>query len=274
MTLGLAGGWQRVTQSARLVFLTYLVQLGFAVTLWLGAFGSLLAVFGRRPIWDEVMRGDLAALFMALREHGDLVAGLTMTGLGLALVYWIASLFLTAGLLGAFAGRRFGPECMRAAWPFVRLSLWAMFPYLAAGLVLGVGFRVAPPDRYPLELSRWLGQIALAAGPGLLVLWLTAASVDMARADLVVHRGRAAWRSFIAGWRLVLTTPGPLVLGALFGLGWFAVTALYVAATWGRPLAGVGGALLLLFVRQAVAAARFVLHATLLASQTELSVRP
>lgn len=264
----IAAGVEAVRRERRLLAALYLVQL-FAALLFTAIAGLVLtSLYGRAPLFDRVMQGDLAALFQSLHEHGDAFAALGVTGVVLAAGYLVLSWYLTAGLTGRFAGRAFGEAAGAGFWSFCRLALFSAIPYaVAAGVLFGA---LAGLETFGvwLDLGGAIGRHLLWAAPGLLLLVLVSAAVDYARAELAATEGLGALRAFGRGWRRLAAAP-PVLHVLLYWIAWLAVGGLYTLAA--APLTQ---ALLLFALRQLSLILRFLLRAGLIAGQVARVTAP
>lgn len=280
----LAAGGRAVARRPGLVGSLYAVQL--AVTL-----GTLIAVgqvlgglYGHRPLFDGAVTGDMAALGASLEPHWDVIGALVWLGVALALAYGVASWFLTAGLLGALRagdglGRRevaraFGAAGAARFFAFARLWLWSIIPYIVALVVLAVGVGAGPGLREAMTLREAVVPAVIAGIPGMALCALVSCAVDYARVALVDDPALGAGRALLRAFKLVLTRPRALAHYALYLGAWGGITALYVAATVGRPYAGPGGALAIFALRQIVAGARFLARVMTYAGQQAFSPPP
>lgn len=179
-----------------------------------------------------------------------MVRSLAWTALAMLLGWKLLSLYLGAGLTGVLAGQRFTQTATDRFPAFFRLSVWSLIFYAMAVLVGLMGLKVA--DFRLEDIKAWstvVGVPLAGVAPGLLLLLVTALAVDCGRAHLVIHGGPAA-RAFGAGLRHAIRRPAVLALYLLYLLAWVAISALLL------PL-GFVGPVVLLFLRQLVALARF-----------------
>lgn len=255
----------------------YAVQLGVSAAA--AAFMSMLLTdaFARRPLFDRAIGGDLAALIESFQARPGLLSSLLLLGAGAVLLYWVVSLFMTAGLIAVLldppdrrreVARWFGAGGAANFFPLVRLSLWSILPYASVLVAFSLG-----AARLPAALGRVLSPadlllaLAPALGPALLLHWIIGTAVDYARVDLVRHPGMSSLRALVRGFRILLVRPLSLVHTALYGLFFLAATAAYVAVSGSLA----EGLLVAVLARQVLALVRFVAHIALIAGQVELA---
>jgi len=262
-----ADGVQAIRRHARLLLVLFLVELAASLIFAAGVAAALVLRFGSRPLFARGVAGDDAALASAILSSGGAFSALGAVGLAWLLGYAILSLYLGAGLLGAFAGDRFADAAGERFGVFLRLWLWSLLPW---GVGLGVcafGFAALAPDLEDfLTPGLTVGRPLLALLPGLFVLAVVSCAVDYARARLTL-RGGSALRALGSGLARALTRPTALLHFLLYSFFWLAVSAAYLAGTVGVTFAGLGGAVALFALRQLVAALRFAARAAASAGQ-------
>ncbi len=260
----LAAAVRAVRVHARLIAALYLVQLGLGAIFIFIAWRTLPG----GPLLARGVAGDDAALLQALPPGLPELRALFWTAAGLLLGYTVVSLYLGAGLLGAFAGRGFSDTASTRFLAFVRLWIWALVPY-AAGAIL-VAFAVhhhGPILDDALALERTLGRLIVPAAPGLLVIALTCAAVDHARAELVLGC-RSAVVALARGFAIVLARrPAAAAIYLLYLLALLALGALYLGVS-----AALAGPVVLFVTRQLFSSARFVARAAASAAQLKLQL--
>jgi hypothetical protein len=275
------GGATVIARRARLVAALYAVQAAIALIMTFAVERVLASLYATRPLFDRGVHGDLASLIEAILPHRHVILSLVWFGVALALVYGVASWFLTAGLLGALrspppATRRDGAEQFGMAGaagfaPFARLWLWSIIPYVVAIIVTIVGFGIGSKDfEDALTMGQAIGRPLGGATLGLVLLAIVSCSVDYARVLLVGGSTPSSGRALLRGAKIVFTQAPAFAHFLTYLVAWGAVTAIYVAATIGRPFAGVGGALGIFVIRQIVSAARFTARVTAYAGQQVL----
>ena len=262
-----ARGAALVRTRLAVVLALYAVQLGVALIFTVAVALALGSRYAGRPLFARGVGGDAAALLLALQAHGDLVEALSCAGVALLGGWALVSLYLAAGLLGSLAGRGFAATAAARFGGFVRLALWSLLPLLlVAGLAAGGIYLVDPAAADLVAWDTMLGRPLLGLAPAALLLAITFCAIDLARAQLVLAGGGSG-RALARGVKLALTRPVLLAHYLLYVLAWLAVSALFVAATYGRPFAGAAGAWLLFFMRQVTALARFLARAVTSAGQ-------
>lgn len=260
-----------------LVGALYLAQLAVSVAA-AGVMAMLLSdAFARRPMFDRALDGDLAALVTSFLGHPDLLPALVAIALGSVLLYWLVSMFMTAGLVAVLldppdrrreVARWFGAGGAANFFPLLRLGAWSLLPYAVVLAAVSFGGRgLSSSLQNAITPGDLVGPIARAFGPALLLHWIIGTAVDYARVDLVRHPGISSLRALLRGFQLLFARPLALVHTALYGLFFAAVTVGY--ALLSTSLAD--GLLVALLVRQLVALLRFLAHIGLIAGQVELA---
>jgi hypothetical protein len=260
-----------------LVGTLYLAQVGISVAA-AGLVSMLLSeAFGRRPIFDRALDGDLSALLTSYWAQPALLSTVAVIAGGAVLLYWLVSMFMTGGLIAVLldppdrrreVARWFGAGGAANFFPLLRLGAWSLVPY--AGVLLAVALGSSGLDtalENAITPGDLVAPLALALGPALLLHWIAGTAIDYARVDLVRHPGMSSLRALLRGFHLVIARPLSLVHSGLYGLFFLAVTAGYVAIA--RSLAE--GLLVALLVRQLISLLRFLAHVGLIAGQVELA---
>jgi hypothetical protein len=254
----------------------YLVQLALS-TGAAALMGALLArAFARRPLFDQAMAGDLAALMTSFRDQPQLMSSLVWIGAGAVLLYLVVSWLLTAGLIAVLldppsrrreVARWFGAGAAANFFPLLRLGLWAALPR-AAVLLAALSGANRVLGQAEVLLDRWdlLGALVVGFGPALVIHWLVATAVDYARVDLVRHPGMSSIRALLRGFRLLVRRPLALAHTAGYGMVFAGLTAGYVAVSGEL----VGSLVALVIARQLTAVLRFAARVAMVAGQVEL----
>lgn len=274
-----AAGARALVRFPGLVGTIYLMQLAMSGGAGLLIGGLVLGAFGRRPLFDRAMDGDLAALITCMRDPA-LTSALLWIGIAAVLVYWALSWFMTGGLIAVLldppekrrraVARWFGAGGAASFFPFVRLALWSALPYGGVAWLLHVGL-VRFEDQ--IETAVTLGDLARTAGasfaPVLAAHWVLATAVDYARVDLVRHPGMSSVRALLRGFVILWRRPVALVHTLIYGVVFVGVSLGYAALAGG---AGAGAALAgVVALRQLTSLVRFAAHVGLIAGQVELS---
>jgi hypothetical protein len=258
--LGMFVAGVQVTARHRwLVVSLYVVQLLVSLVFLVAAQQIFASAFGHRPLFARGVGGDTEALILSMASS-PVGSTLTILAIAMAFAYMVLSLYLNAGLIGAFAGRSFGEAAGRWFLPYVRLWLWSLIPYVLCALVIRVGLVMGTSgDSFErlISLKLMFGRPLVFAIPGLLLLTVATCAVDYARVALVVGERRGAARALVGAFRFVFSNPSALAHYGLYVLFWMMITGLYVIATSGHELAGAGGAVVLFALRQLVSLARF-----------------
>jgi hypothetical protein len=262
-----AAGVRGARAHRRLLGGLFLVELAASLAFVLGTYLALVGTVGGYPLFARAVRGDDAALLSLLSERGPVFSAILALGVGWALGYALLSLYLGAGLLGAFAGRGFAATAGPRYWAFLRLWLLALVPWALALGACAAGIAcVDLGGEDLLSRARMVGRPLPGLLPGLLLLAIVSTAVDYGRARLVLSGG-GALRALGFGFARVFTRAAALPHVVLYALVWIGVSALYVAGTYGVAFAGAGGALALFALRQLVAGARFAARAATSAGQ-------
>jgi hypothetical protein len=255
----------------------YLVQLVLSAGAAFLMAWLLVSAFANRPLFDDAMAGDLAALVSSFQRRPDLLPALVAIGAGAALLYGMLSWLLSAGLIAVLldppsrrreVARWFGAGAVANFFPFVRLAAWSLLPHalwlvpVQRGLapILGAATALREPNDLILALS-------VACLPVVVIYWVVSTAVDYARIDLVRHPGMSAIRALLRGFRLIARRRRALVHSFGYGVLFAAMTALYAAVS-GRLLAGL---VALVVARQLTSILRFAAHVALIAGQVELA---
>jgi hypothetical protein len=230
-------------------------------------------------VLDDAVDGDFAALVFVLVDEADVFVHIAWVAIGAVIAYAALSWLLVGGLNAVLCERprgrrevaaRFGAGGAAAFLPYLRLALLSLIPYFVCLLALGIGLGAVSDDlQYGLTVGDMLGALAPALAPGLVLIVITAAAVDYARIELVRDPDIASWRALARGFATVLSRPWPLLHVALYYAFFALITALYVTGTLGAEMAGAGGAVALLAIRQLVSALRFAGKIALVGGQVE-----
>lgn len=260
-------GVHALARHRRLLARLFLVELAASLLFAGGVAAALFLRFGSRPLFARGVAGDDAALASAILSSSGAFTALGAVGIAWLVGYALLSLYLGAGLLGAFAGRRFADAAGERFGAFFRLWLWSLLPW---GVGLGVavlGFGALAPELEDfLTPGLLVGRPLLALLPGLVVLAVVACAVDYARARLTL-RGGSALAALGFGLGRALARPTALLHFLVYAGFWLGVSAAYLAGTVGVAFAGLGGAVALFALRQLVAALRFAARAAASAGQ-------
>jgi hypothetical protein len=246
----------------RLAAALYAVHVAAAALFAWICFRSLYQLFGDRPLFREAMAGDIGALLLVLEARPGVLVPLVWAAVAIAVAYWVGSLFLGAGLIGALRGQPFGATALARAFAFFRLWLYALVPSgLALGLAGFVVMRLGLARGGAFGVSNDLVTVLAGAIPGLLVYGFLATAVDLARVLLVEDPTLGAGRAFLRGLRGAAGFPTLQMW--LYGAAWLGVSVLYTRGTFDAGL-GVGAMFVL---RQVVVAIRFLLRFATTAGQ-------
>ena len=244
----------------------------------------LAAAFATRPMFDDGVDGDVAALVEALRHADQTIAAVRWTVAGGILLWLVLSWLLVAGLINVLAerpsgraatARSFGGGAAGSFFVLVRLGVISVVMH---GLVLfvaalGLG-AVYPRIETAMSVGPVIGALLLGLAPAFVLLLFLWTVLDYARIELVVRRQShdrlGAALAFARAFVFVLRRPITLAHTALWALAFLAVSALYVWASFDAEMVGTSGAIALLIVREGVAMARMALRVILVGGQVEL----
>ncbi len=256
-------GLRGIRRYPRMWLALYAVQLAMSVLAGVAVWGAMSAAFGDRELLEMARRGDVLALATALRDHAGLFAGAMWSALVMIAAYGALSWLTTAGLLSVLArapetrsetAAVFGAGGVSSFAGFLRLWLWCLIPYAAAGVVLILGAASSLSSANDqLTYGAVVAHLLPALAPGLLLWWIVNTAVDFARVELVDSERKRALRALLRGFGTVFTGWRPLPHAAAYYALWVAITGAFAAGTAGVAISA--GALLLL--RQTVAILRF-----------------
>lgn len=250
----------------------------------MGAVSMVLArTFGKLPMFDEAVDGDLVALIYCMRHGKDALLASVGIVLGSVMLWQLVAWFVTGGINGVFANRPEGraetAKCFGASGAstylrYVRLSMCAL-PGLMIVLIVFtacLGF-VVERIEYALTIPQLVGALAIALVPALLLLHFLWTVADYARVEITL-RGESHEPSIVMTYlrTLAYVIKRPITL-LHAGLGWIAfllVTVGYIYLAAGHPMYGAEGAVTLFVIRQGVALARTAMRVGVMAGQIEL----
>jgi len=263
----LDGGVRALARHRRLLVRLFLVELAASLVFAGGVAAALFLRFGSRPLFARGVAGDDAALASAILSSSGTFTALGAVGLAWVFGYALLSVYLGAGLLGAFAGRRFAEAAGERFGAFFRLWLWSLLPWAVALGVGALGFAALAPElEDALAPGLLVGRPLLALAPGLLCAAVVSCAVDYARARLAL-RGGGALKALGFGLGRALARPTALLHFLVYAGVWLGVSLAYLAGTVGVAFAGLGGAVLLFALRQLACALRFAARAAASAGQ-------
>jgi hypothetical protein len=246
----------------------------------------LADAFHDRPLFDEGIDGDLAALIEALRHAGDTVSAIGWVGAGAILLWVMLSWFLAGGLIAVLAerphGRRetartFGAGGAVHFFVLARLGLISLLLHIFILLVAMVGFgAVYPRIAVALELGDAVFWLLAGLAPALLLVAVLWTAIDYARVELVVRRATHERLGAVVafGRAIAFVARRPLAIGhvLLWGAAFLLVSVLYAWASHGSAMIGTSGAVSLLIVREGLALVRMGLKIMAIGGQVELGM--
>jgi hypothetical protein len=243
----------------------------------------LAQAFGKLPIFDDAVDGDLVSLIWTLR-HGK-ASFLAISGIvfGGVLLWQLASWFLVGGLYGVLAqrpegraetARCFGASGTSTYLAYARLSLCSIPGWFLVLTVLGYSLEaMSKRIEYALTGAQLAGALAVAFLPALLLLHVMWTISDYARVELTL-RGEthepSVVMTYLRAVAYVLKRPITLAHAGIGWIGFVLVTLIYTYIAQGHPMYGPEGAVALFVIRQGVALARTALRCGVLAGQIEL----
>lgn len=261
----------------------FVVQSVLAIVC-MGAVAIVLArTFGKLPMWDDAVDGDLVALVYCLRHGKDAILASLGIVIGTVLLWQFASWFISGGIYGVLSNRPEGrgdtARCFGAAGastflPYVRLSLCAV-PGLLVVVVVFLWCRNLMIDRIltALTLPQLATALAIMILPALFLLHVLWTVADYARVEITLrgesHRP-SALMTYLRTLAFVMKRPITLAHGALGWIAFIAITVGYMYLAHGHPMYGAEGAVTLFVIRQGVALARTAIRFGVMAGQIEL----
>lgn len=282
----LRAGVRAVTDYTGTVLGLFVVQLVIAAGVGLTFSFILSSELASRPLFDEGVDGDLAALIEVLRSAPAVFGAIGWIGLGAVILWVMLTWFLFGGLVGVLHerphGRRetarvFGASGAATFLVLLRLALVSLLLHGAVviAFVLGVG-AVYPRIEHALTIGPVIGWLLVGLAPGLLLLAFLWTVIDYARIELVIrrptHERLGALVAFARAVVFVVGKPLALAHVLLWGLAFVVVSVLYVWASHDAAMLGTGGAVALLIVRQGLSLLRMALKVVLVGGQLELAV--
>lgn len=261
----------------------FVVQTIVTIACMLGVSFVFFSTFGKLPLWDDAVDGDLVALIWCLRHGGSAVIACAGVVFGALLIWQLVSWFLVGGLLGVLANRPegrggtarcFGASGTTTYLAYARLALLSLPGLLVALFVFAYMFSVFwQRIVYALTLPQLFGGLALVLLPSVIILHVLWTISDYARVELTLrHESHepSVVMTYLRTLAYVLKRPLTLVHA---GLGWIAfllVTLVYAYIAQGHPMYGAEGAVTLFVIRQGVALARTAIRVGVIAGQVEL----
>lgn len=273
----ITGGARALTRYKGLFITLYLVQLVIAgLATWTASI-MLATVFAQRPVFDQAVAGDLAALIFVTTDEPYIFISIAWLALAAVFGYAIVSWYLIGGLNAVLIQapdkrgevvKHFGAGGARTFYAYARLFLLSLLPYaVIAGVFLFGLSRAAGELAYGLDFGDIAAALVPKLAPAFLLLLIHLVALDYARIELSRTIGLASRHAFLRGYKAVLTDWRPLahVLAyiAFFGL----VSTVYVYATLGHAMAGAFGAVALFFIRQLFLIIRYLGKMTCAAGQ-------
>lgn len=279
----LGAGSRAVGRYTGTLLSVFIAQSLVAMACMLAIAFTLAQAFGKMPLWDEAVDGDLVALVFCLR-YGK--ASLLASGgivLGALLVWQLVSWFLVGGIYGVLAqrpegrgdtARCFGASGATTYLAYARLALCSLPGYLLVFVLLGAGLDlVSERIEHALTVPQLLGPLVLAILPALVLLHILWTITDYARVEITLRQDShepSVIMTYLRTFAFVLKHPVTLAHGALGWLAFAAITVGYMYLSHGHPMYGAEGAVTLFVIRQGVALARCAVRFGVLAGQLEL----
>jgi hypothetical protein len=267
--------------------------LGLFLVQVLIAFGAgftisqiLADAFQDRPLFDEGVDGDVAALIEALRNAGATLRAIGWVGFGAVLLWAMLSWFLVGGLIAVLAERPHGRrETARTFGAGGAVHFFALARLGALSLVLqalifvialvGLG-AVYPRIERALSFGEVLWSLAAGLLPALLLLAVLWTVIDYARVELVLRRATHPRLGALVGFgrAVAFVVRRPIAIGhvLLWAAAFVLVSMLYAWASHGSAMLGTSGAIALLVVREGLALVRMGLKIVAIGGQVELGM--
>ncbi len=211
-----AAGWKLLWQTQRILWWIYAVNLvlGFLSALSLSSrmAGVLDHSLGARSLFH----GFDLAYFLELLTSPE-VSARPMAAVGFSSVFFLFMLFVTGGVLEAYARNRmlvpgeFFQGCGAFFWRFVRLVLWLVAVLVPVAL-LASGVRHLADRLSDNSSAEMLGFWVEVAGLALVALLLMSVRLwfDMAQVRAVVEDERGMTRTLVRAFKLTLSNFGSL----------------------------------------------------------------
>ncbi len=211
-----AAGWRLLWQTQRILWWIYAVNLvlGFLSALALSA--RLGGVLDHSLGSQYLFHGFDLAYFIELATSPE-VSARPMAAVGFSAVFFLFMLFVTGGVLEAYARNRmlvpgeFFQGCGAFFWRFVRLVLWLVAALVPVAL-LASGVRHLADRLSDSSSAEMLGFWVEMAGLAVVGLLLMAVRLwfDMAQVRAVVEDERGMTRTLLRTLRLTLSNFGSL----------------------------------------------------------------
>jgi len=214
----LSAGFRLLWRRQKLLWWVYVVNL------LCGALGTVPAWLRLRAVLAHSLAGerltnrfDLGMWFELTRLPEVSIMRYSTASLLLALVFLVFMLFVTGGVLETYReDRRLTTSEFFAAsgaffWPFVRLLLLSIIPFVIVGLTYHalIGFADSVGDRAAADqvgiFLRWGAMLVLLLLALALRLWL-----DIAQVRAVAQKERRMWRNLWQAWRMTWHEVGRL----------------------------------------------------------------
>lgn len=281
----LAAGPRAVGRYTGTLLTVFVVQMIVMLVCVLAVSVVLANAFGRLPMWDDAVDGDLVALVFCLRHGQAAFAASAGIVFGAILLWTIISWFLVGGINGVLAqrpegraetARTFGANGASTFLGYARLTLCSIPGWMLVVFLLAQGLSLANVEtRLTTALTFWeaFGPILLAILPAMIVLHILWTITDYARVELTLRQDThepSAVMTYINAIPYVLKRPRTLIHGVIGWLAFALITLGYAYLAQGHAMYGAEGAITLFVIRQGVALARSAIRFGVLAGQLEL----
>ena len=281
----LRAGVRGVSEYTGMVLALFVVQI--LVSWGAGLIMALILMrsFGDKPLFDDAVDGDLAALLEILRGGGQVFGAIAFVGVGAVLTWVVLRWFLAGGVLAVFTeqprGRRETARCFGAGavsyfLVFARLGLISFALNVPALMALSAGLEWATGRfEHALTMTEVIVPLVLGLLPAALLHVVASTIIDYARAELVLrrpdHESLGAVRTTMRAAGFVVRRP--LALGHVL-VYWAIFIAVSLGFAWlshGHAMLGTSGALSLLAIREGLSLLRSALAIGVTAGQVELT---
>lgn len=279
----LAAGSRAVGRYTGTLLAVFIAQSLVAIVCMIAISVALSQAFGKMPLWDEAVDGDLVALIFCIKYGKASLLASAGIALGALLVWQLVSWFLVGGIYGVLAqrpegrgetARSFGASGASTYLGYAKLALLSLPGWFFVLFLIGVGVGIVSPRiEHALTVPQLVGPLVLAMLPAALLLHVLWTITDYARVELALRQDThepSVVMTYLRTITFVLKRPITLAHGALGWLAFALITAGYMYLAQGHPMYGAEGAVTLFVIRQGVALARTAIRFGVLGGQLEL----
>ncbi len=279
----LGAGSRAVGRYTGTLLAVFIAQTLVAIVCMIAISVTLSQAFGKMPLWDEAVDGDLVALLYCVQYGKASLLASAGIALGALLLWQLVSWFLVGGIYGVIAqrpegrgetARCFGASGASTYLGYAKLALLSVPGWFFVLFLLGAGIDlVSPHIKYALTIPQLVGPLLLAVLPAALLLHVLWTVTDYARVELTLRQDThdpSVVMTYVRTFAFVLKRPITLAHGALGWVAFALITAGYMYLAHGHPMYGAEGAVTLFVIRQGVALARTAIRFGVLGGQLEL----